>query len=246
MQCQTLVAYLNDLLQVSQYQDYAPNGLQVQGCEQIERIVCGVTASQALIDAAIDLNADAIIVHHGYFWKNEPLTLTGIKYQRIKKLLDHDINLLAYHLPLDSHSELGNNAQLAKLWRLQDITPSPGLVRLGELAVAMSIDEFVQQVEVSLSRRPLHLPGGPVQVKRISWCSGAAQGYIEQAISWEADVYISGEVSEQTSHIACEAGIHYLAAGHHATETWGVKALALHLKTELGLDCQYIDVPNPV
>ncbi len=246
MQRQTLVAYLNDLLQISQYQDYVPNGLQVQGREQIKRIVFGVTASQALIDAAIELNADAIIVHHGYFWKSEPLTLTGIKYQRIKKLLDHDINLLSYHLPLDGHAELGNNAQLAKLWRLHDITPQPGLVRLGELPTAMPIDQFVQQVEITLDRKPLHLPGGPEQVKRIAWCSGGAQGYIDQAINWDADVYISGEVSEQTTHIARESGIHYLAAGHHATETWGVKALALHLEAQLNLDCQYVDVPNPV
>lgn len=246
MQRQTLVAYLNDLLQISQYQDYVPNGLQVEGRDQIERIVFGVTASQALIDAAIELNADAIIVHHGYFWKSEPLTLTGIKYQRIKKLLDHDINLLAYHLPLDGHAELGNNAQLAKLWQLHDITPQPGLVRLGELSTDMPVNQFIQRVETTLNRKPLHLPGGPGQVKRIAWCSGGAQGYIDQAISWEADVYISGEVSEQTTHIACEAGIHYLAAGHHATETWGVKALALHLEAQLDLECQYIDVPNPV
>ena len=243
---QDLLAYLDQLLAVSEFNDYAPNGLQVEGTTEVQRIVFGVTASQALIDQAIAQQADMILVHHGYFWKNEPPTITGMKYQRIKKLIQHDINLCGYHLPLDAHPELGNNAQLGKLWQLEDITPQPGLVRLGRLAQPLSIDDFIQRVSHSLERAVLHLPGGKAEVEFISWCSGGAQGYIQQALDWQADVYISGEVSEQTTHIAAESAIHYLAAGHHATETWGVKALATHLAKKFELECIFIDCPNPI
>ena len=246
MQRQDLLDYLDRLLEVGQYQDYAPNGLQVEGRQEIKRIVFGVTASQALIEQAIRKQADAIIVHHGYFWKNEPLTITGMKYRRIKALIENNINLIGYHLPLDGHAELGNNAQLAKLWQIEDITPSPGLVRLGRLAQPQSIEHFIETVAHSLQRQPLHLPGGPQDVQTIAWCSGGAQGYIGQAVEWGADVYISGEVSEQTTHIAQESGIHYLAAGHHATETWGVQALAEHLSQAFDLHCEFVDCPNPV
>lgn len=241
-----LVAHLHQLLEVDQYQDYAPNGLQVEGSEQINKIVMGVTASQALIDAAIDYQADAIIVHHGYFWKNEPQAITGMKFQRIKKLIQNNLNLFAYHLPLDGHAKYGNNAQLGKLWHLEDITPVPGLVRLGRLTNPMSIEDFKHRVSQTLAREPLHLPGGPEQIQTIAWCSGGAQGYIQQALDWQADVYVSGEVSEQTTHIASESGIHYLAAGHHATETWGVKALGEYLQNQFGIECQFVDCVNPV
>lgn len=241
-----LLAHLNQLLEVDQYQDYAPNGLQVEGAERVNKIIMGVTASQTLIDAALSCNADTIIVHHGYFWKNEPPVITGMKYQRIKKLIQNNMNLIAYHLPLDGHHQYGNNAQLAKLWQLEDITPVPGLVRLGRLIKPISIDQFKHKVTETLGRDPLHLPGGPQQVETIAWCSGGAQGYIQKAVDWQADVYISGEVSEQTTHIAREQGIHYLAAGHHATETWGVKALGEYIQDQLGIDCQFIDCPNPV
>ncbi len=241
-----LTAYLADFLQLADYQDYAPNGLQVEGKDEINTIVTGVTASQALIDQAIALNADAILVHHGYFWKSEPQQIVGFKQRRIKALLMNDINLLGYHLPLDGHAELGNNAMLGKLWQLQDITPQPGLVRLGKLASPVSIESFVKTVSVSLERPALHLPGGPQQVQTIAWCSGGAQGYIDQALQWQADVYISGEVSEQTTHLAQEGGIHYLAAGHHATERLGIKALGEHLAEKFGLECHFIDVNNPV
>jgi len=241
-----LIKHLHQLLAVDQFQDYAPNGLQVEGKPDIQRIVFGVTASQALIDQAIERQADAILVHHGYFWKNEPPVLTGMKYQRIKKLIQNDINLLAYHLPLDAHDEFGNNAQLGRLWGLTELPTPAGLVRLGELPESVSIEQWIARVAASLQREPLHLSGGTSQVKRIAWCSGGAQGYIHQAIEMGADVFISGEVSEQTTHIAREEGIHYLAAGHHATETWGVKALAQHLQQTFRLDCEFIDIPNPV
>ncbi|UQB42936.1 Nif3-like dinuclear metal center hexameric protein [Thiomicrospira microaerophila] len=241
-----LVNYLNNLLVIDDFKDYAPNGLQIEGTTSINKIVLGVTASQALIDHAIAEQADMLIVHHGFFWKNEPSVITGMKYQRIKKLITHGINLVGYHLPLDAHPLFGNNAQLGKLWDLEDITPQPGLVRLGRLAESVDVEEFIRLVATTLNREPLHLPGGPKKVKTVSWCSGGAQGYIQQAIDWQADVFISGEVSEQTTHIAAESGIHYLSAGHHATETWGVKALASHLENEFNVQVKYIDQFNPV
>jgi len=238
--------YLQDYLKVADFKDYAPNGLQVEGSEDIKVIVTGVTACQALIEKAIKLKADAILVHHGYFWKSEPEVITGFKQKRIKSLLLNDINLFGYHLPLDAHEELGNNALLGKLWNLQDITPLPGLVKLGKLTQPMPIEEFSTMVSNSLDREVLHLPGGPQQVQTIAWCSGGAQGYIDQAIKWQADVYISGEVSEQTTHLAKECGIHYLAAGHHATERLGIKILGDHLAQKFDLTCHFVDITNPV
>ena len=246
MKTTQLADYLHDFLSVADFKDYAPNGLQVEGRTEIKRIVTGVTACQALIDKAVELQADAILVHHGYFWKSEPATITGFKQRRIKTLLQHDINLFGYHLPLDAHAELGNNAMLAKLWGLKDITPEPGLVRLGKLSSKMEMDDFKQMVDDSLARDSLHLPGGPSQVETIAWCSGGAQGYIDQAIAWGADVYVSGEVSEQTTHMAKECGIHYLAAGHHATERLGIKSLGEHLVEKFGLECHFVEVANPV
>ena len=149
-------------------------------------------------------------------------------------------------MPLDAHEELGNNALLGKLWGLQDITPLPGLVRLGRLPEAVAIDVFKTKVSSSLNREPLHLPGGADRVQTIAWCSGGAQGYIDQAIEWNADVYISGEVSEQTTHLAKECGVHYFAAGHHATERLGIKALGEHLAKEFDLQCHFVDIANPV
>ncbi|WP_028486081.1 Nif3-like dinuclear metal center hexameric protein [Thiomicrorhabdus chilensis] len=238
--------YLHGFLKVADFQDYAPNGLQVEGRTEIRTIVTGVTACQALIDKAIELKADAVLVHHGYFWKSEPVEIIGFKQKRIKSLLTHDINLFGYHLPLDAHPLLGNNAMLAKLWGLQDITPQAGLVRLGSLPEPSSITDFRNQVSESLGREVLHLPGGPDKINTVAWCSGGAQNYIDIALKWEADLYISGEVSEQTTHIAKEGGIHYFAAGHHATERLGIQALGEHLAEKFGLQCHFVDVPNPV
>lgn len=246
MKTTELVQYLDDFLEATTFKDYAPNGLQVEGKSEITKIVTGVTACQALIDAAIAEKADAIIVHHGYFWKNEPITITGMKQRRIRSLLENEINLLGYHLPLDAHPTLGNNAMLGELWSLEDMTPEPGLVRLGRLSSPMGIDALIESIENSLHRTPLHLPGGPSEVETVAWCSGGAQGYIEKAIEWGADVYISGEVSEQTTHQSLENKIHYLAAGHHATERLGVKALGEHLSQEFDLEVVFIDIDNPV
>jgi len=252
MQTKALVAYLDRLLQASQFNDYAPNGLQVSGADEVKKVVTGVTASLALIEAAIEVGADTILVHHGYFWKNEQPTLTSYKQRRIQKLLNNNINLIAYHLPLDAHPELGNNAQLAKLWQLEvkqeqeSQQQADTLLWLGQLQEPLLVEIFIQCVAQTLNRQPLHLPGGPEVVQNIAWCSGGAQHFIEQAADWGADMYISGEVSEQTTHLAKELGIHYLAAGHHATERYGVKALGVHLRQKFDLEVQFIDIDNPV
>jgi dinuclear metal center YbgI/SA1388 family protein len=248
---QQLVDYCDDLLNAAAYQDYAPNGLQVEGNKVVRRMVSGVTASQALIDAAIELEADLLLVHHGYFWKGEPPAIVGIKQRRIKALLAHDISLLAYHLPLDGHAELGNNAQLG---RVLGITPEGrfasgpdgGIAMWGTLGQALSPSALARQVGDCLGREPLLIEGGGRPVRRIGWCSGGAQDYIEQAAALGLDAYISGEISEQTVHIARELGIHYLAAGHHATECYGVQALGDHLADHFALEYHFINIPNPV
>ena len=245
MQRQRLEDYIADLLEVGLYKDYAPNGLQVEGKSEIKKIVTGVTACQALIDAAIEADADAILVHHGYFWKSEPQQIVGLKQRRIKSLLKHDINLLGYHLPLDGHATLGNNAQLGKLWQLENIEQD-GLVFTARLSQPIAAEEFYQRVTSTLNRQPLWLKGGPAMLQTISWCSGGAQGYIDKAIAKGADLFISGEVSEQTTHLAVECEIHYFAAGHHATERLGVQALGEHLAEKFDLNVEFIDIDNPV
>lgn len=245
-----LESYLNQLLLVDQYQDYAPNGLQIEGKKKIEKIVTGVTASLALIEAAIDWGADALIVHHGYFWKGESSVLTEIKYRRIKALISHDINLYAYHLPLDAHLTLGNNAWLAAAWQVDKAKPAGSasqsdLLWTGNLP-DLTVDAFTSRLTTSLSREPLVVAGGEHTIKKIAWCSGAAQDLLEKAARIGADAYVSGEVSERTYHEAKEYGIHYFAAGHHATERGGVKALAEHLITEKQINCQFIDSENPI
>jgi dinuclear metal center YbgI/SA1388 family protein len=242
--------YLETLLQPAKFRDYCPNGLQVEGCPEIRHVVAGVTASQALIDAAIARGADTILVHHGYFWKGEDGRVTGIRRERLKALLAHDINLIAYHLPLDAHAELGNNAQWAMRmgWQAegrfgdQDIAwlgldPVPGGRRLGEVAKLLAgALERVPQVIGDLAR----------PIRRIAWCSGGAQSYFEQAIACGVDAYCSGEISEQTVHLARESGVAYLACGHHATERFGAQALSGHLAQHLGLQATFVDIDNPV
>ena len=251
MKRQELVENLDKLLACGQFRDYAPNGLQVQGSDRVARVMTGVTASQALIEKAIAWGADTLLVHHGYFWKNEPAVITGMKAQRIKALLAHNINLLAYHLPLDAHPQLGNNAQLAKRLDIDvlgalDDEPGRALVFHGQLRQAMSSQDVIGHLQQRLGQRPLHLPGGPESIRTLAWCTGGAQDYIDMAADAGVDAFISGEVSERTTHIAAERGIHYFAAGHHATERGGVQALAEHLQLHLGLDAQFMDVANPV
>jgi dinuclear metal center YbgI/SA1388 family protein len=249
---QALSEYLAHYLKISQIKDYAPNGLQVQGKRTIQKIVTGVTASQALIAEAIALNADAILVHHGYFWKNEPAVLVGMKYERIKALINHDINLYAYHLPLDIHPEVGNNQQLGKLLLLTEteavVSCEPeGIIRRGRLPQPQTAEQFSAFVSQQLSRECLLLSADKsAQVNTVAWCTGGGQDYIEMAAALGVDVFISGEVSERTTHIAHELGIHYIAAGHHATERYGVKALGEHLAKTYALDVHFIDINNPV
>lgn len=247
---QQLSKYLNDFLNVNQFKDYAPNGLQVQGTEHISTIVTGVTACQALIDQAAALNADAILVHHGFFWKNEPEVLTGMKYQRIKSLMTHDMNLFGYHLPLDAHQTLGNNAELAKELGIVDVevcTDIPqNLLWQGKFPQPLTVAQVNALLTEKLNRVPLHIGDETEVISSIAWCTGGAQDYIDHAAGLNVDAFISGEVSERTFHCAMEQGIHYFAAGHHATEQFGIKALGEHLANEFGLTHHYIDIVNPV
>ena len=248
MKREELVGYLNGLLVPERFRDYCPNGLQVEGRDRVFRLVAGVTASQALLDAAVARNADAILVHHGYFWKGEDGRVTGIRRQRLATLLAHDINLLAYHLPLDAHPELGNNAQLAQRlgWVPEGNFGDQDIAWLGSLAAPADLDALAADVQRVLGRVPLVIGQGSKPIRRIGWCSGGAQGYFEQAVALGVDAYLSGEISEQTVHLARESGVAYIAAGHHATERYGVQALAEHLGRQLGIACEFVDIDNPV
>lgn len=245
-----LLQEIEQFLNVNAISDYCPNGLQVEGKKQIKRIISGVTASQALIDAAIELEADAILVHHGYFWKGEDQPIIGMKQRRIKALLAHDINLLAYHLPLDVHPEVGNNVQLAQrlgltVTGLLEPNNPRNVGLIGELDVALPASEFAARIEAALQRAPLVVDHGQL-IKQVAWCTGGAQGYIEQAIAAGVDAYITGEVSERTFHEARENGISFFAAGHHATERYGVQALGEWLAERFGIEHQYVECDNPV
>lgn len=247
---QDLVALADRVLNPSAFKDYCPNGLQVAGASEVRKLVCGVTASQALIDRAVELDADALLVHHGFFWKGEDPCITGMKYRRVKALMDNGISLLAYHLPLDAHPGLGNNARLAQLL---DIEVTDGLEagnplsvgNIGRLARPTTAQDFCARVASVLGREPLLVPGGNQPISTIGWCSGGAQGYIELAAQRGVDAYLSGEISEPTVHSARELGLHYIAAGHHATERYGVQALAQHLAETLGIEWQYVDIDSP-
>ena len=248
MQLKQLCDFCNEYLKVDDFNDYCPNGLQVEANPEVEHIVCGVTASQALIEAAIDAGADTLIVHHGYFWKGEALPLTGIKGKRIASLIRNNLNLLAFHLPLDAHPEVGNNAQLAKImeWQVTGSAGEQGLLFEGRLPRPLDLAEFKQQIDSRLDTSALAIDGGGHAIERIAWCSGAAQGFIESAAELGVDAFVSGEVSEPTFHLARELGLHYVGAGHHATERYGVQALALEIANRFALRQQFIDIPNPV
>ena len=242
---------LNQTLSPHRFKDYAPNGLQVEGKKNIKRVVTGVTACQALIDAAIEYQADAIFVHHGYFWKNEKPEITGMKYRRIAALIKNDINLYGYHLPLDAHPTLGNNAGLANAIGLlnreslqSDVMLEDAIGVVGELSDPVSSDELKRTIENAVGRDVLFECVNDKPIQRIALCTGGAQGYIEQAVSVNADAFITGEVSEQTIHIAREMGIHFIAAGHHATERFGAQSIANFLSQKCGLDAVFIDIDN--
>lgn len=248
MELNRLVNELANFLQVNRFQDYCPNGLQVEGRPEIRRIVTGVTASQALIEAAIAADADAIMVHHGYFWRGEPSEVTGMKRKRLKQLLTHDISLLAYHLPLDAHPEVGNNVQLGKVldWPLTRYLDDKYMLPLAELPHAVTLQQLGQHVSSKLNRQ-VQLLGEPDRpVRSVAWCTGAAQSYIQQAVAANVDVFLSGEVSEQTWHTVCETNTAYIAAGHHATERYGIQALGQWLAENHGVEHIYIEVDNPI
>ena len=237
---------VNQQLNSGAFSDYAPNGLQVEGRTEVKTLITGVTASQALVDEAVARNADAILVHHGYFWKSEPAVIKGMKRNRLRALLANDINLYGWHLPLDAHPTLGNNAQLAKLLDIEVKGEVQPLVFWGELATPLSGEALAQRIEEKLGRTPLHCgDNAPAQIRRVAWCSGGGQGFIDSAAAFGVDAYITGEVSEQTIHSAREQGLHFFAAGHHATERGGIKALGEWLASEHGLDVTFIDIPNP-
>jgi len=241
-----LIAYCDNYLSSGLFKDYCPNGLQVEGKETINSIVSGVTASQALIDAAIEHKADLLLVHHGFFWKGENPVITGIKKKRLQALLQNNINLLAYHLPLDAHKTLGNNVLLAKKLgiSIERYFSDNEIALLGAIE-KQSGQQFKELISHVLQREPLHIEAHR-EITKVALCTGAAQSYINQAIELGVDAFISGEISENTWHIAKENNIHYFAAGHHATERYGVQALGKHLATEFDLQHSYIDIYNPV
>lgn len=247
IQRQDVLRAFDELLQPERFKDYGPNGLQVEGKAQIHKLVSGVTASRALIDAAIAAGADAILVHHGLFWRGYDGRITGWMKQRIERLIKHDINLLAYHLPLDAHAQLGNNAQLGKLlgWEAdarfgeQDL----GFIGSTESQPPQAVAVHLQQV---LGRSVTSVIGEDARsVRRIAWCTGGAQGFFEAAIAAGADAFVTGEISEPQAHLARETGVSFFAAGHHATERYGAPAVANHVATQLGLAHEFIDVDNP-
>lgn len=240
--------YIGNLLQTGRFRDYCPNGVQVEGRVQVQRIATGVTASQRLLDAAIAWGADAILVHHGYFWRNEDATLTGIKKRRIASLLQHDVSLLAYHLPLDAHAELGNNVQLAQRlgWMEQGRFGEQDIACYGELAQAQTLAQLATHIAHTLQRTPQVIGDTQRIMRRAAWCTGAAQGYFEEAVALGVDVFLTGEISEQNVHVAQETGVAFIAAGHHATERYGVQALGAHLTAQFGVEHRFFDMDNPV
>ncbi|MEW6562853.1 MAG: Nif3-like dinuclear metal center hexameric protein [Pseudomonadota bacterium] len=248
MQLKELCDYIQTLLDVGRFRDYCPNGLQVEGRTEVFKLATAVTASKRAIQSAVDWGADVLLVHHGYFWRGEEATLTGIKRGRVALLFQHDLNLLAYHLPLDAHPELGNNAQLAQRFGLIETGRfgEQAIACRGELPEALPLALFAERIESTLSRKPLVI-GNPTQsIRRVAWCSGGGQSYFEEAIRLGADVFVTGEISEQSVHLAEESGVAFISAGHHATERYGVQALGAHLSAQFGLQHRFFDQDNPV
>ncbi|MGE5468669.1 MAG: Nif3-like dinuclear metal center hexameric protein [Ignavibacteria bacterium] len=247
MRREDLHTYLDTLLDAGRFRDYCPNGLQVEGRAEVRRIVCGVSASQSLLDAAVAREADAVVVHHGWFWKSDDPTVRGHRKRRLATLLANDINLFAYHLPLDAHPEVGNNAQLAQRlgWSISGRFAEQDIGFVGTPAAPTTVGGVATDLENLLGRAPLVIGDAGRAAARIAWCSGGAQDYLEQAVATGADVFVSGEISERTVHLARETGVAYIAAGHHATERYGVMALAARL-SEQGLACEYVEIDNPV
>jgi dinuclear metal center YbgI/SA1388 family protein len=239
--------YLHSLLDVGRFRDYGPNGLQVEGRDEIARVVSGVTASRALIEAAVADGADAIVVHHGLIWRGQDGRITGWLKQRVELLLAHRINLFAYHLPLDAHPELGNNAQFGARfgWTADARFGEQDLGFIGAPAHPLALDELREQLLRETGRAPTVVPGDGRPLRRVAWCTGGAQGYFEGAIATGADVYVTGEISEPQAHYARETGVAFVACGHHASERYGAPALAGHLAQQFGLAHRFIEIDNP-
>lgn len=248
MNIKQLVDYTGQLLQIERFRDYCPNGLQVEGAQEVKVIVSGVTASMALLEAAVTHGADAVLVHHGYFWKSEDACVVGIKRSRLKFLLENNINLLAYHLPLDAHPELGNNIQLGQVlgFDLESWHGEPAIVARGSVNQPLPLCDLARRISSRLGREPLVVGDGRQEIRRIAWCTGAAQDYLDLAVGLGVDAFLTGEVSERTVHLARESGVAFIAAGHHATERYGVRALGEHLAQQFSIKHYFIDIDNPV
>ena len=258
-----LSAWIDSTLNATAFSDYCPNGLQVEGKPQVSHIVAGVTACEALIDEAIARGADTLLVHHGWFWKGEDPRVRGTRKTRLAKLLAHDINLLAYHLPLDAHPVLGNNAQLARVLGLvadrqslpdaaqiqnnPPVTTGPGnLIWLGSMPGAHSLGQIAQQTGQRLGRPPLVIGNTQMPVERIGWCTGAAHSMLGDAIDAGVQCFITGEISEPVVHLARESGVAFISAGHHATERYGVQALGSEISRTFNIRVDFVDIDNPV
>jgi len=247
MQLNELEIYVNGLLDITRFHDYCPNGLQVEGRSEVRQLISGVTASLEFLEAAIAAGADAVLVHHGYFWRGENPCLTGMKHRRISYLMSHHVSLLAYHLPLDAHAELGNNVQLGR--RLGFVETS----RFGEQGIAVqgtlaeiSLKELRTNVEHVLHREPLVIGNDCKIIRRVAWCTGGAQDYFDEAIDLGVDAFITGEISERMVHAARESGVAFISAGHHATERYGVQALGEYISRKFGIAHRFIDLDSPV
>jgi dinuclear metal center YbgI/SA1388 family protein len=249
MRMNELETYLNQLLDSAHFHDYCPNGLQVEGRSEVYQLVSGVTASFDFLQAAVAAGADAVLVHHGYFWRGEDQRIVGMKHRRIALLMAHNISLFSYHLPLDAHPEFGNNIQLARRLNFTETS------RFGDQNIAMqgtlppqlaNLKELRISIERALSRTPLVVGEDEKTVRRVAWCTGGAQGYFDEAVQLGVDAFITGEISEQNVHSARESGVAFISAGHHATERYGVQALGEHISQKFGIAHRFIDVDSPV
>ena len=248
---QDIIQWCDQTLKSPEFKDYAPNGLQIEGKTEVRKILAAVTASQDAIDAAIRENADLLLVHHGYFWKGEAYPITGMRGKRIKSLIQHDISLLAYHLPLDSHPSLGNNAAIAdllELERIEALDPSERhpIGNIGYLNQPMPVEEFKKFVSEKLKFDAIHLPADKTMIEKVGFCTGGAQDFIVKAAEQGCDAYISGEVSERTFYEAKELGVHYFACGHHATERYGVQRLGQAISEQFDIEYVYFELNNPI
>jgi len=246
MHIKELTTYLDQLLEPHKFHDACPNGLQVSGKNEIKKVVTGVTACQALLDQAVAKNTDVVLVHHGYFWNKEDPRIIGVKRNRLATLIKNNINLVAYHLCLDAHPIYGNNAQLAKRFDIQLEKIVDDFLYIGKLKEAIPIDLFADMVKEKLNRAPFIISTQKHPIQKIAWCAGSAEDMIEQAASEGCDAFLTGEVTERTVHLARELGIHFLSAGHHATERYGIQALGKYLAQKFSLKVEFIDIDNPV